>query len=225
MIARPWHLTIVVAAAGLNAYRGAIFAAQSRAGLGPNRSWMYLRTIAFELAFLAIVVLGVRLHGSSLRTIFGQRWKNATAVVRDFSIGIALWFVALIAVSILGGLIGHRESPGQSILFLMPQTSFEKVLWILVSVAAGICEEAVYRGYFQRQFAGLTGSAAVAIAASSILFGAAHLYQGWSRGTVIAISAILFGAVAEWRGTVRPGMFAHSFQDAIAPLLIKLLRH
>jgi membrane protease YdiL (CAAX protease family) len=225
MIASPWHLAIVISAAGLNAYRAAIFAAQSRAGFGPGRSWMYLRTITFELAFLAIVILGVWLHGSSLRTIFGQRWKSARELLRDLGIGIALWSVALIAVSVLGGLIGHEGSSGQSILFLLPQTGVEKSLWILVSVAAGICEEAIYRGYFQRQFGAITGSATVAIVASSILFGAVHLYQGWSRATIIAISAILFGAVAEWRGSVRPGMFAHSFQDAIAPLLIKVMRH
>jgi hypothetical protein len=42
---------------------------------------------------------------------------------------------------------------------------------------------------------------------------------------VIAASAVLFGVVAQWRETVRPGMFAHAFQDAIAPLLIKLMHH
>jgi len=42
---------------------------------------------------------------------------------------------------------------------------------------------------------------------------------------VIALSAILFGVVAHWRGTPRPGMFAHALQDAIAPLLLKLVRH
>ena len=34
----------------------------------------------------------------------------------------------------------------------------------------------------------------------------------------------LDGVVAKWRQSVRPGMFAHTFQDAIAPALVKLMR-
>jgi hypothetical protein len=69
-IASPWHLLIVITIAGPNAYRGAIYAVHASSGLGPSRSQMYLRTIAFECGFLAIVGLGVWLHGSSLHTIF-----------------------------------------------------------------------------------------------------------------------------------------------------------
>ena len=96
---------------------------------------------------------------------------------------------------------------------------------MIVSILAGISEEAIYRGYLQKQFAALTGSLPAGILISAAAFGAVHVYQGWSRATVIAISAILFGVVAHWRRTVRPGMFAHGLQDAIAPLLVKLLRH
>ena len=45
LIASPWHLLIVMATAGLNAYRGAIYAVHARSGLGPSRSQMYLRTV------------------------------------------------------------------------------------------------------------------------------------------------------------------------------------
>jgi membrane protease YdiL (CAAX protease family) len=55
------------------------------------------------------------------------------------------------------------------------------------------------------------------------LFGGAHLYQGFSRAFVIFVSAILYGWFAHWRGTVRPGMFAHGIQDAIAPVLIRAM--
>ena len=95
----------------------------------------------------------------------------------------------------------------------------------MLSLVAGVCEEAIFRGYLQRQFQAFTRSA---IAGSSDFqrdFGPVHAYQGCQRATVIAVSAILFGIVAHWRGTVRPGMFAHSLQDAIAPLLLRLMRH
>ena len=222
LIASPWHLLIVMATAGLNAYRGAIYAVHARSGLGPSRSQMYLRTVVFECAFLAVVALGVWLHGSSLHTIFGQRWRSVRQVLGDVSIGAALWFFAIIVVSVVGG---HGGPPDQSIAFLMPHTSAEMALWIALSILAGICEEAIFRGYLQRQFAALTQSTSAGILISAAAFGAVHAYQGLSRAAVIGISAILFGFVAQWRGTVRPGIFAHGLQDALAPLLIKLLKH
>jgi len=222
LIASPWHTLIVLVIAALNAFRAAIYANHVRAGLGTSRSHLYLRTIAFECAFLALVTLGVWLRGSSLQTIFGQRWRSVGQVFRDLGSGLALWFVAIVAVSILGG---HNGPPDASIAFLLPQTPAEMTVWMIVSILAGISEEAIYRGYLQKQFAALTGSLPAGILISAAAFGAVHVYQGWSRATVIAISAILFGVVAHWRRTVRPGMFAHGLQDAIAPLLVKLLRH
>jgi len=101
----------------------------------------------------------------------------------------------------------------------------EALLWIALSIVAGISEEAVYRGYLQTQFTGLTNSHSIGILASAIAFGAAHLYQGLARASVIAASAVLYGLVVKWRRSVRPGMFAHALQDAIAPALLRLMRH
>jgi hypothetical protein len=110
---------------------------------------LYLRTIAFECAFLALVTLGVWSRGSSLQSIFGQRWRSVGQVFRDLGSGLALWFVAMVAVSILGG---HNGPPDAAIAFFLPQTQIEMTLWMVVSTLAGISEEAIYRGYLQKQF-------------------------------------------------------------------------
>jgi hypothetical protein len=102
-IASPWHLVLVMVLGALNAYRSDIFAAQSRAGLGPTRTVMYLRIMFFELAFLTIVAAGVWLHGSSLETIFGRRWSGLGQVLRDLGAGAGLWIAAMVLVSVLGG--------------------------------------------------------------------------------------------------------------------------
>jgi hypothetical protein len=135
---------------------------------------------------------------------------------------VVLWFAVIIVVSVLSS---HSGPADGTIVFLLPQTPMEMSLWVVVSIVAGISEEAIYRGYLQKQFTALTQSVPAGALISAAIFGGVHAYQGWSRAVVIAISAILFGAVAHWRGTVRPGMFAHGLQDAIAPLLLKLLRH
>jgi membrane protease YdiL (CAAX protease family) len=224
LIANPFHTLLVAALAAMNAFRATLNAAQARAGLGPSRPQIYLRTILFELLFLGIVVLGVRLRGASLQTIFGRRWSSPAQAVRDLGLGVFLLVTSTVLVSILGG---HEQGSNQdqSIAYLLPKTTIELLLWLVVSMVAGICEEAIYRGYFQVQFTALTSSVPAGIFISAAAFGAVHAYQGLGRAAVIGVSALLYGVFANWRGTVRPGMFAHSLQDAIAPLLMKLIRH
>jgi membrane protease YdiL (CAAX protease family) len=224
-IANPWHTTLVLAVVALNGYRGVMFAARVRAGFVPDRAQMYLRTMLVEVVILGIVTLGVWRHGASFDAIFGERWRKAEQVLRDVGLGLALWMAALIVVSILGSVGGHGGDSNQSIGYLLPRSSRELLLWICLSVIAGICEEAVFRGYLQRQFSALTRSVPLGIVLSSAAFGAAHVYQGVPRALVIAASAILYGVMAEWRGTLRPGMIAHAFQDGIAPMLFRIARH
>jgi len=149
-IASPWHMALVVVLGALNAYRSAIFAAQSRARLGPARTVMYLRIMFFELAFLTIVAAGVWLQGTSLETIFGRRWSGLGQVLRDLGAGAGLWIVAMALVSVLGG---HGQAPDRGVEFLIPRTAIEYLEWVGLAVVAGICEEAIFRGYLQKQFA------------------------------------------------------------------------
>jgi membrane protease YdiL (CAAX protease family) len=223
LIASPWHTLIVVLLGALNAYRGIWQAGQARAGTGPGRAVLYGRILLFELLFLGIVIVGVRLRGVSLQTIFGKRWQSAKEVLRDLGLGICLLVLSTIVGSLLGG---HQRggASDQAIAHLIPQTSLELVLWMVVSLAAGICEEAVYRGYLQRQLGALCRSVPVGIVLSAVAFGAGHLYQGIARASVIAASGVLFGWFAYWRRSVRPGMVAHTLQDAVAPLLLRVAR-
>ena len=197
-------------------------AAQARAGAGPSRPTLYLRILFFEFLFLGIVIVGVRLRGASLSTIFGKRWHSAGEILRDVGLGACL----LVAATILASVLGSHEGPAanDAIRYLVPRDAFELWLWMAVSLAAGVCEEAIFRGYLQRQFSALTRSVPVGIVLSAAAFGASHLYQGWGRAAVIAVPAVLFGWVAHWRKTVRPGMIAHTLQDGLAPLLLKLVR-
>ena len=223
LLASPWHTVFVLLVLGLYAYWGTIRAARAQAGLAPSRPTMYLRTIFFELLFLGIVIAGVKLRGASLQSVLGQRWQSAGQVFVDLGIGIALLFSSMFVGAILGGHQGP-EAGQQSIRFLLPQTSLEMGIWMLLSMTAGICEEAIYRGYLQRQLGALTRNVWVGITLSAAAFGGAHLYQGVRRAVVIAVAGVLFGCFAQWRKTVRPGMFAHALQDGIAPLLVKIVR-
>jgi membrane protease YdiL (CAAX protease family) len=224
LIASPWHTVLVFAVELFIAYRAVIRAANVRAGISLTRSHMYLRTMLLEILVLALVIFGLKLRGTPLATIFGQRWRSVSPVFRDLGFGLLLLFISTLVVSMIGG-HGSAAPSDKAIQYLIPQTSLELSIWMVLSITAGVCEEAIFRGYFQRQFTALTHSVYAGIVISGAAFGAAHAYQGLQRALVIGVSGVVFGLFAKWRGTVRPGMFAHTLQDAIAPLLIKLMRH
>jgi membrane protease YdiL (CAAX protease family) len=212
-IAAALHTIIVLAVEAALAYSAQLRTAQMHAVDHAGRLRMYERTILVEWLVLALVIAGVRLHGSPLTTVFGERWRSLRQVFTDVGIGLVFLIVSIIVLSVLGG---HNKGPDASTAFLFPHGSAEISMWILVSLTAGICEEGLYRGYLQRQFTAFTKSAAIGIALSAAAFGAAHAYQGWRHAIQIAALGAMLGALAYWRGTVRPGMISHAAQDILA---------
>ena len=112
-------------------------------------------------------------------------------------------------------------SPDQavSIQDLLPQGPLESLLWIGVSVSAGICEEITFRGYFQRQFFALTGNRFIALLIQAVLFGIGHGYQGIQACLRIVLIGVMFGLLTLWRKSLRPAMMAHSALDIVSGIL------
>ena len=71
----------------------------------------------------------------------------------------------------------------------------------------------------------LTRNAPAGILLSAAVFGAAHAYQGYKMVILIAFYGAMFGGLANWRGSVRPGMIAHGWQDSLNGVLAAVMRH
>jgi len=198
---------------------GALFQRHAQADAGAlqqhsNMAPLYLSLLALEWGLFLYVRKGLRLSGFSLRELVGGRWTSVRAVLTDLGIALALWGLWMVI-----GLIWNRwsgPSHAASIQTLLPQGTLETVLWIGVSVSAGICEELTFRGYFQRQFAALTHSRSLALIIQAALFGIGHGYQGIEACARIALLGLLYGVVALWRRSLRPGMMAHAWGDIIS---------
>ena len=211
-VASPWHTAVVLAAIVALIFRGRFLAAQMRAAATPDRIALYEHTILFEWLTLGLVLLGVWFNGSAFRTVLGTRWRSARDFFRDAGVGL-LFLFASIVVSSIGG--AHSGGTDRAIEFLLPRGRVEIALWIVLSLTAGICEEAIYRGYLQKQFMALTTNAPAGIVLSALMFGLAHSYQGFARASLIAVSGAMGGVLAYWYGSVRPGMVAHFLQDVL----------
>jgi membrane protease YdiL (CAAX protease family) len=222
-IASPLHLILVLAMEGVLAWRGAISSEQMRAVVNPDRIHLYTRTFFFEWLVFAIVIVGVRFNGSSLLTVMGEHWQSVRQLLRDIGIAAAYWIVSTLVLSIVGG-HAHGTTPDRAVQFLLPQGGLEMTLWTAVSISAGICEEAVYRGYLQRQFMALTKNVPAGIVLSAAAFGAAHAYKGFWGVVHIGLEGVMLGILAQWRGSVRPGMISHAWGDFFAGVLARALR-
>jgi len=215
-IASPLHTVIVLAAQAGLALRTMIRLGHMGTAVNMDRVQLYERTIMSEWLMLALVLVGVWWSGTPLATVLGNRWRSVREVLRDAGIGLAFLLVPVLLGSIMGG---HGGAPDRAVQFLFPHGGVEIALWILVSVTAGICEEALFRGYLQRQFMALTKNVSLGIIFSAAAFGMSHAYQGLGRAFQIALLGGMSGMLAHWRKSVRPGMFAHALQDIMGGLL------
>jgi membrane protease YdiL (CAAX protease family) len=182
---------------------------------GVSRVPLYLGLIAVELSLVWFVAIGIRARGYKLVDLLGERWRTATRALADLlcAAGTAalLWYSGPLLYQLLG-----RWTPTTG--FLLPTTWPESAVWIAVSIAAGVCEETVYRGYLQRQLWTLTRSLPAALMLQALIFASAHVYQGWKPALITAIYGLIFGLVAAWRRSIIPGIIAHAGLDIIAGL-------
>jgi membrane protease YdiL (CAAX protease family) len=222
-VASPIHTILVLAVLGGWAFWHKISADQSGVAANPNRVRYYLVTLFFEWLLLVLVVAGVQRSGASVLIVLGDHWHSAGQVLRDIGIAAGFWIVAAMLLWVFGWLLRIAAMGGH--VSMLPQRGIELTFWIALSVTAGICEEAIFRGYLQRQFMALTKSAPAGILLSAATFGAAHAYQGFRMTILIALYGAMFGILAYWRGSVRPGMIAHAWQDSLNGVLATVMRH
>jgi hypothetical protein len=106
---------------------------------------------------------------------------------------------------------------------MIPRSNLEAGMFVGLSVAAGLFEEIIFRGYLQRQFIALLRNAYLGILASALVFGLAHAYQGGRMMIAIAAYGAMFGLLAHFRKSLRPGMMAHAAQDAYSGIVLFFL--
>jgi hypothetical protein len=196
---------------------------------GGRRSLQYIATMGWEFVLLGYVVWGIRRERVTLGELAGGRWSRAGDALLDFVVALGFWLlVAVVLAAVAHGLgmggPGQRRELNKAIEFLVPRTRLELALWIVLSAIAGFCEELIFRGYLQRQFAALSGQTWVGVVVSAALFGAAHGYEGAHRMLLIAVYGLMLSLLVLWRKSLRPAMMTHALHDIISGLALRGLR-
>ena len=188
----------------------------------------YLWGMTWEWILLGFTWLGIRKR-VKLRELIGGRWASVEDFLLDVVFAGAFWVCALIVLGSGAKLMhldqaGKIESMRKQLGFLIPGSKLELAVWFCMSATAGFCEEVIFRGYLQRQFAAITNSVLAGVLLSAAVFGAAHGYEGVARMVLIGIYGLMFGLLAWWRKSLRPGMIAHAWHDSISGAVLHLLK-
>jgi membrane protease YdiL (CAAX protease family) len=215
LIAAPWHLLTVL---GVFAYF-AVSQAQPTQGqaaapvVASNGAMIraYLLNIAEEIGIASWVWAGVRWSGGNLQTLTGRSWTSLRTIVVDVAIAAPFWIVWEFTAWAAHRVVDRVQAPTAP--YQPPAGLLEVSLWIALSIAAGICEEIVFRGYLQKQFLGATGNLALAVVLQAAVFGFAHTYQGCKQVIVIFVLGILYGVLAASRRNLGANMMAHAWSD------------
>lgn len=179
----------------------------------PSREQILLTTLVSLLLLLGMSVMVADLSGIAVfvRPVLGARELVAALVV--FLMHFVLRRIAIA--------LHTREELEKSLLLAwMPRTPREWVLYVCVALAAGVAEEASYRGVVWTLLIRYTGSTWGSALISSVAFGLAHATQRWKSALIIFLIALMMHGFVAFAGGLVLAMVVHAAYDIAVGVVI-----
>lgn len=194
-------------------FRAANAAAEgAEAVLPAPRVQVYASTI-FMLGVLFILAwLAGRDAGYSIFRIKALGTRELLAGVLTFGVYLALRQVSR-------AMRTDEERRRMVILAMLPRSTLEWALYLVMAIGAGIAEEAAYRGVGMYLLSAPVGNAWVAALILATAFALAHLIQEWKSVAVIFLMALVMHALVAVTGTLVVVMAVHAIYDVLAGAL------
>jgi uncharacterized protein len=174
---------------------------------------LYRQTV-LELAVLAFAVIAVatQIPPGALGFVQPRSWALAISI---FVLAGAAVVWSSLRARPMADKIRKQARKGGGFLLFVPETSRDRIWYGAVSVSAGISEELVYRGFllyylalYLPQFNALERGLVAAL-----LFGLAHLYQGWKGAAGAGILGLAFVGVYALTGSLLLPIAVHIAVD------------
>ncbi|HVA72462.1 MAG TPA: CPBP family intramembrane glutamic endopeptidase [Candidatus Limnocylindrales bacterium] len=176
---------------------------------------LYLSTIGFQWTAVAVIFWRASAHHVSL---------SALGIAFPYPSRAIFTTIGLSAILVTNQIYGVRrvaalphENRGLIAKLaekLLPTTSYEALVAILLVLTVSICEEFIYRGFAQTIFTSLlSGSQLAGALISAVLFSLAHLYQG-RKGLITTLAVgLIFSGARIWTGSLLPSIIVHFAVD------------
>lgn len=180
-----------------------------------DRRAVYL-SAAISSVVIAAITLGLAawqdVRAGALGWRVGPPGREAAWAAGATAVGL----VVVVGTTLLAPRGGRGESP--LLVALMPRTASERRSFVLLSLAAAVCEEYVFRGFGLAVLSAWIGRPWPAVALVALSFGMAHGYQR-VRGIVRAtlLGGVLAAPVVV-TGSLFPSIVAHFWINVLLGL-------
>lgn len=174
--------------------------------------------------YLQAIVLQFILFAIAVGTAFSNGLHVAfTLPIQSRPWAIGGWvLVAAVAILIIGWSAASNEARDR-VSMIVPRSALERLVWIAVCASAAIAEETAYRGTLLRLLEQMTGDWTVGAVIASILFGLAHLLQGWKSVPFVIVFGFVLHLVTGITGSLAICIIIHFSYDMAAGLIIPML--
>lgn len=172
----------------------------------PARRKYFFLVIGQQLFFLLLSLLIAQVEWVPLFTRPKNLWS--------FGVAAAI-LIGLIAVMLPRWRKAVEKRERRVYLFMSGEGK-DKVLWVVISLLAGIGEEITYRGVMFVLLWRLTGSALAAALIAAAIFGISHYVQGWKSAVLIGGFALVFHGLYWISGSLLAPMIVHFIYDVTA---------
>lgn len=178
----------------------------------------FIQQVTYQLWLLMPVALALYLlsaQGDSARRVLGltgtaRTWGRDVATGLGLAAAIGIPGLALYAVSRALGQTVRIDTSG------LPDAWWSATVLLLSAAVAGVLEETIAVGYLLTRLKQLGWGVPAAIAASALLRGAYHLYQGWPMALGNVVMGVVFAYWYHRTGRLAPLIFAHWTLDAVS---------
>lgn len=173
--------------------------------------FVYMPNIVVQWLIFTLIFVTTFREGTGLSGIGFTRIR-----LIHFFWAVAFLLFSNLILSLLALLLSQVNIaiPGE-LGIILPETNTERVLWVILALTAGVCEETAFRAYLItriKQF-GKLKSWLIPIIVSSVVFGSGHAYQGVGGLIILGIYGAMFAVLFIRTGSIWPCIIAHFFQD------------
>lgn len=188
------------------------------------RRRFYLGNSLFLALSASLVLAAWALQGRPLSTMgFRKGLHGAGPPALTWALVAAV--VLLYAADLVWNLRAARRNPDlvgemEGKLPFLPKSMTDLPAYVIMCLAAAVCEEIMYRGfmvsYFLPAFNGREGFPFLALTVPAVLFSLAHLYQGWKSVAKILLMSLLLAGLFISSGSVWLMMALHFVIDLVS---------